>query len=71
VEMWETVRPTAWAMSLNFGIGGKPGRSTLGFGNFADGGSGTAVLWARKGRGDAELRSRRTEKIGRAERRER
>jgi hypothetical protein len=31
-------------MSLNFGIGAKPGRFTLGGGNFAEGGRGTAVL---------------------------
>src|SRR5580692_2898227 len=56
-------------MSLNFGIGGKPGRSTFGFGNFAEGGRGTAVLWARKDCGDVELSRRRMEKIGREPRR--
>jgi hypothetical protein len=57
-------------MSLNFGIGGKPARSTFVDGNFADGGRGTVVLCPRSVCMDAELRSRRMKKISRAESRE-
>src|SRR5580658_4008050 len=68
--MWETVRPSACATSKNLGIGGKPGRFILGCGSFAEGGSGTAVLCARRARGNMEPRTRKTKKIARAESRE-
>ena len=55
---------------MNFGIGGKPGRSTFVGGSLADGGRGTAVLCARNVSVDAELRGRTMKKIGRAESRE-
>ena len=67
--MCETVKPKAWAISLNLGIGGKPGRSTFLGGNLAGGVRGTAVLCAHNVSVDAELRS--TKKIASAQNRER